>query len=364
MKIAIVHDYLNQFGGAERVITALHELWPEAPIYTSIYNEQKMPESFRRMDIRVSWMQKLPFIFDLFKSYFFFYPLIFDQFDLSGYDVILSSSSAYAKGVKKRPGQLHICYCYTPARFLWRYDDYVKRESIPGIFKAFLPFLLEPIKKWDLNNSNSVDFFIAISQAVADRIAGIYQRQSVIIYPPVDNSLFAVPNIDADYFLVVSRLSAYKRIDIVIEACNRLELPLKILGDGPDRRRLEQLAGPTVEFVGKVADRELARYLAQCRALVFPGEEDFGIVPLEAMAAGRPVIAYRGGGALETMVDEVTGLFFDEPTSDSLMLALKRSQFLVWDKQKLKAQAAKFDKEHFKHKIKTFVDTKAKERGL
>ncbi|MBI5400428.1 glycosyltransferase [Candidatus Saganbacteria bacterium] len=364
MKIAIVHDYLNQFGGAERVITALHELWPEAPIYTSIFNEQKMPEIFRHMDIRVSWMQRLPFVFDLFKSYFFLYPLVFDQFDLSGYDVLLSSSSAYAKGIRKSPKQLHICYCYTPARFLWRYDDYVKRESIPQIFKTLLSFLLEPIKKWDLNNSNAVDFFIAISRAVADRIAKIYQRQSVIIYPPVDNDLFSVSNVDADYFLVVSRLSAYKRIDLVIEACNRLELPLKILGAGPDRLRLKQLAGPTIEFVGPVADRELVKYVTQCRALIFPGEEDFGIVPLEAMAAGRPVIAYRGGGALETMIDEVTGLFFDEPTSESLMLALKRFQFLAWDKRRLQAQAVKFDKAQFKQKMKAFVETKVKERGL
>ncbi|MFH1347301.1 MAG: glycosyltransferase [Candidatus Margulisiibacteriota bacterium] len=364
MKIAIVHDYLNQFGGAERVISALHEIWPDAPIYTSIYDERRMPDEFRRMDIRVSFMQRLPFVFNLFKYYFLFYPLAFERFDLSGYDIIISSSSAFAKGVTKRLGQLHICYCHTPARFVWRYEDYMKRESIPAFFKVFLPFFLEPIKKWDLQTSANVDYFIANSRNVADRIQKTYSRESVIINPPVESRLFEPSALTSDYFLVASRLNTYKRIDIVVEAFNKLDLPLKIVGDGPDRRNLRKTAGANIEFLGRLPDEQLSKYLAECQALIFPGEEDFGIVPLEAMAAGRPVIAYKAGGAKETVSDGETGILFDKQTVESLVLALKRFQFESFDKKKLRAHAEKFDKEQFKQKITAFVDEKAKERGL
>lgn len=364
MRLAIVHDYLNQFGGAERVVSALHEIWPEAPVFTSIYDPAAMPEQFHRMDISTSFMQNIPLLRRFFKAFFFLYPLAFERFDLSAYDVILSSSSAYAKGVRKRPDQLHICYCHTPARFLWRYDDYVARENIPGMLKRVLPFLIEPIRQWDLNNSRQVDLFAANSRNVAERIRQTYGRESVIINPPVESALFQPSGVTLDYFLVVSRLAAYKRLDIVIEAFNRLGLPLKIIGSGPARRQLENMAGPEIEFLGKVSDEQLAKYLAECRALIFPGEEDFGIVPLEAMASGRPVIAYRAGGALETVIDENTGIMFDEQTPHSLELALKRFQFESFDKAALRAHAAGFDKEVFKRKIRELVETKARERGL
>ncbi|MBN2057717.1 MAG: glycosyltransferase [Candidatus Saganbacteria bacterium] len=364
MRLAIVHDYLNQFGGAERVVSTLHEIWPEAPIYTSIYDPAAMPEQFSRMDIRVSFMQNLPLVRRFFKVYFFLYPLAFERFDLSEYDVILSSSSAYAKGVRKRPGQLHVCYCHTPARFLWRYDDYVARENIPAVFRHVLPFLIEPIRQWDRSNSGQVDLFAANSQNVAERIRQTYGRESVIINPPVESALFQPSSVTLDYFLVVSRLAAYKRLDIVIEAFNRLGLPLKIIGSGLARRQLEKLAGPEIEFLGRVSEAQLAKHLAECRALIFPGEEDFGIVPLEAMASGRPVIAYRAGGALETVIDEVTGIMFDEQTPHSLELALKRFQFESFDKAALRSHAVGFDKEVFKSKIRELVETKARERDL
>lgn len=364
MKIALVHDYLNQFGGAERVVAALHEIWPQAPVYTSMYDLKKMPPIFRQMDVRTSFMQRLPFIFNLFKYYFLLYPLAFERIDLSGYDLIISSSSAFAKGVKIRPGQLHICYCHTPARFVWRYEDYLKRESIPDFLKFFLPFFLEPIRKWDLQTSANVDYFVANSSNVADRIQKTYGRESVIINPPVEESFFKPSALTADYFLVVSRLNSYKRIDLVVEAFNKLDLPLKVIGDGPDRRKLQKIAGPNIEFLGRLPDQELAKYLAQCQALVFPGEEDFGIVPLEAMAAGRPVIAYQAGGAKETVVDGETGIFFNEQTPAALAQAVKRFQFETFDKKKLGAHAEQFNKEAFKQKIRSFVDQRAKERGL
>ncbi len=362
MKIAIVHDYLNQFGGAERVVSALHEIYPEAPIYTSIYDEKRMPGIFKKMDIRVSFMQKLPFVFRFFKFYLLFYPFAFEKFDLSEYDVILSSSSAFAKGVKKRKGQIHICYCHTPMRFVWRYEDYVKRESIPMFLKSLLPVLLEPMKRWDLQTARMVDFYIANSRTVAERIQKTYDRKSVIINPPVECNFFKPSGLDHDYFLVVSRLNTYKRIDIVVEAFNELDLPLKIIGDGPDRRNLRKTAGANIEFLGRVPDQDLAKHLAECRALIFPGEEDFGIVPLEAMSAGRPVIAYKAGGAEETVSDGETGIFFEKQTSDSVVQAVKRFQFQTFNKNKIREHAERFDKKVFKQKVKGFVEHTYNER--
>lgn len=358
MKIAIVHDYLNQFGGAERVVSALHELYPDAPIYTSIYDEKRMPDNFRKMDIRTSFMQKFPFIFKFFKYYFLFYPLAFESFDLSEYDVILSSSSAFAKGVKKKKGQLHICYCYNPMRFVWRYDDYVKREGYPAFIKNILPVILGPVKRWDIETAREVDYFIAISKTIADRIKKTYGRESDIIIPPVECSLFRPSSQAQDYFLVLSRLNAYKRIDLAVKAFNKLDLALRIIGDGPDKKSLERMANPNILFLGRVSDEELAGNLAECRALIFPGEEDFGIVPVEAMASGRPVIAYRAGGAKETVLDGETGIFFDKQDVDSLVNAVKRFQFMTFDKKKIREWAEGFDKEVFKNKMREFINTK------
>ncbi|MFA5114250.1 MAG: glycosyltransferase [Candidatus Margulisiibacteriota bacterium] len=362
MKLAIVHDFLTQFGGAERVITALHELYPAAPIYTSIYDANKLPESFRRMDIRTSWMQHLPLAGRWFKSYFLLYPLAFEQFDLSGYDVILSSSSAYAKGVKKQPGQLHICYCHTPMRFVWRYDDYVRREELPELVKQWLPFLLEPLKEWDLKNSAGVDQFIANSATVAGRIRKIYGRESVIINPPVETDFFRPGISDGDYFLIISRLSAYKRLDVALDAFRAADMPLRIIGDGPARRALERRAGPNTRFLGRLSDFAVAEQLAGCRALVFTGEEDFGIAPLEAMAAGRPVIALRAGGALETVVEGETGLFFSPQTPRALGEALQRFRFLNFDKKRLREHALGFSKAVFQRKIAGLLKEKYEEK--
>ena len=363
MKIAIVHDFLNQFGGAERVVEALHEIYPHAPIYTSIYDEKRMPKSFHSMDIRVSFMQKLPFVFKLYRAYVLLYPLAFSRFDLSGYDVILSSSSSFAKGIKKREGQLHICYCHNPMRFVWRYQDYIKGEAIPKFIKWLLPYLLYPVRQWDLKTAESVDYFIANSRNVAQRINQIYERESDIINPPVETKIFKPSAVDREYFLVLSRLNPYKRVDIAVRAFNKLGLPLKIIGMGPDQWKLRQLAVPNIEFIGKRLDRELGKYLAECRALIFPGEEDFGIVPLEAMASGRPVIAYEAGGALETVVEGETGLFFKPQTPEALMLAVRKFTKKKFDKENIRRQAEKFDKEIFKSKVKEFIEEKWREKA-
>ncbi|MFA6431621.1 MAG: glycosyltransferase [Candidatus Margulisiibacteriota bacterium] len=362
MKIAIVHDFLNQFGGAERVVEALHEVFPDAPIYTSIYDENALPTAFKQMDIRTSFMQKIPFISAMFRYYFFLYPLAFNSFDLSEYDVILSSSSAFAKGIRKAPGQLHICYCYTPMRFAWRYEDYVKKARIPEYQKYFLPYLLEPIRDWDLKNSESVDHFVAISKFVAHRIRKIYKRESDIIYPPVDTDNFRILDNDKDYFLVVSRLVSYKRVDLVVDAFNELGFPLFIIGDGPERKELEKKSQENIRFLGKLSDQDLSKYVAECRALIFPGEEDFGITPLEAMACGRPVIAYRAGGAEETVNEPETGMFFDRQEPEELANAVKKFVFECYDKRKIRQHAMAFDRKNFKKLIWEYVNEKFEKR--
>jgi len=303
-------------------------------------------------------MQKLPFIKKHYKKYFLFYPFAFKSFNLSGYDVILSSSSAYAKGIKVPKGALHICYCYTPARFIWRYEDYMEKEDMNSIGKAAISLLTSMLKKWDLKTSNSVDFFISTCRNVADRIKNVYRRDSDIIYPPVETKKFYISETIDDYFLIVSRLNAYKRIDVAIEAFNEIKLPLHIVGSGPHLEYLKSVAGKNIRFFGKLDDKALTEKYARCAAVIFPGEEDFGIVPLEANASGRPVIAYAAGGALETVSDGVTGIFFSENTGSSLASAVRRFIEIrkSFDTNKIRNNALRFDKEIFKTEIKKFVE--------
>ncbi len=362
MRIAVVHDYLNQYGGAERVVEVFRELYPDAPVYTSILDPERMPPALRGPGIHVSFMQDLPLVLRLFRWYLPVYPVAFECFDLSPYDVILSSSSAFAKGVKKRGRQLHICYCYTPMRFVWRYEDYIAREQFPGWLKALLRPILTPIKKWDLANTGGVDFFVAISKNVAERIRQIYGRESTVINPPVDTSFFRPSDVDGDHYLVVSRLSFYKRVDLAVDAFNELGLPLRIIGDGPAFSSLKARSRTNVEFLGRVPDYEVAKQMAECRALIFPGEEDFGLVPLEAMSAGRPVIAYYGGGAAETVIDGETGVFFRPQTAAALSSAVRRFASMRFSKDKIRHHAKRFDKAVFMEKISEFVKRRYEEK--
>jgi glycosyltransferase involved in cell wall biosynthesis len=311
MRVAIVHDYLNQYGGAERVLEALHDLYPDAPVYTSIYDPAAMPDRYRRWDIRTSWMQRLPGWRRGFRAYFLLYPSAFESFDLSGYDLILSSSSAYAKGIIPPPGGRHICYCHTPMRFAWRTDSYVEREGIGRRRRLVLSILLTYVRLWDVATTPRVDAFVANSREVARRIRRYYNREATIIPPPVDLPPYR-PRPAEDFYLSGGRLIPYKRLDLAVRALSALRLPLKIFGAGRDRAALESIAAPNVEFLGQVSEERLRELFARCRAFIFPGEEDFGITPLEAMAAGRPVIAYAAGGALDSLVDGVTGRFFHE----------------------------------------------------
>lgn len=354
MRVAIVHDYLNQYGGAERVLEALHELYPDAPVYTSIYDPEAMPAHYRGWDIRTSFMQRLPGWRRHFRRYFPLYPSAFESFDLGGYDLILSSSSAYAKGVIPRPNAVHICYCHTPMRFAWRTSDYVEREAIGGLQGAVLPLALTAMRLWDVASAPRVDVFVANSGEVAGRIRRYYGRAAVVIPPPVELPPYA-PRPAEEFYVAGGRLIPYKRLELAVEAFTRLGLPLKIFGDGRDRARLERMAGPNVEFLGWVDEAARRELFARCRAFLFPGEEDFGITPLEAMAAGRPVIAYAAGGALETVVEGRTGRFFREQSAAALAAAVAAARADTYDPAAIRRHAEGFGKDVFLGRMRGLI---------
>ena len=363
MKVALVHDYLNQMGGAERVVLALHKLFPEAPLYTSIYDPERVDPTFKKMDIRTTFMQKLPFVKQHHQPFLPLFPFAMERFDLRGYDLVLSSSSAFAKGVVVRPETMHICYCHTPMRWCWNYNEYVERERLGKISRSILPFLITGLRAWDQVSASRVDHFIANSPLVADRIQKYYRRDAVVIPPPVDVTRFPFdPTIaPEDFFLIVSRLMPYKRIDLAIEACNRLKLPLVIIGSGRDENRLKSIAGPTVHFMGRLFDEEVLRHFAHCRAFILPGEEDFGITPLEAQASGRPVIAYGAGGALASVVEGVTGIFFQNQTVESLTAVLASFDEQEYDPQIIRNHALDFDMPRFHRRILRVIQAKMSE---
>lgn len=354
MRVAIVTDWMSNVGGGGRVLTELHRMFPEAPIYTSIRDADSLPEEMRSWDVRTSFLQKIPFARKRYQAFLPLMPLAFEQFDLREYDVVISTSSACAKGVLTRPDTLHLCYCYTPCRYIWDlYHDYT--ESLRG--RALIAPVAHWLRLWDRLSSDRVDHFVAISQEVAGRIRKHYRRDSEVVYPPVDIERIRPDGLPADdFYLVVSRLVPYKRIDLAVAAATRLQRRLVVVGSGPERKRLEAMAGPTVEFRGHLPDAEVARLLARCRAFLFPGYEDFGIAPVEAQAAGRPVIAYARGGATETVIDGETGLLFDEQTEESLIEALRALDRLRIDPAACRRQAEAFSAEHFRRELMRVLD--------
>jgi glycosyltransferase involved in cell wall biosynthesis len=356
MKIAIVHDYLNQSGGAERVVAAMHRMYPDAPIYTTIADRAVIDALMPGADVRVSWMQKLPGIDRHFRKYFLFYPGAIESLDLSDYEVVLSSSSAYAKGARTRPGAVHVCYCHTPMRFAWNFEGYAERERWGAMTRRMLPPLISRVRRWDLRTADRPTVYVANSSTVAERIATHYHRQASIIPPPVEVDRFTPSAVQEPHYLIVSRLVPYKRIDLAVEAFTRLGRPLTIIGDGSARAELQRIAGPTVRFLGRLSDTEVSAAYARCQALLFPGEEDFGIVPLEANAAGRPVIAFQRGGALDTVVPGVTGTFFSEQTPESLIGAVLRSEATTWNQVTLRRHAESFREEVFAERMRALID--------
>jgi glycosyltransferase involved in cell wall biosynthesis len=355
-RVAIVHDYLNQWGGAERVLEELCVIWPDAPVFASIYDHERMPAAYRAWTIRTTFMQRLPGILRNHQPYLPLYPLAFARLDLRDYDLIVSSSSAFAKNIHPAPGALHVCYCHSPMRFAWNAADYARREKLGSPVRAALGPLLRVIRRWDERGTRRVDHLIANSATVAERIGRYYGREAFDIPPPVKTYMPAAEGEPDDFFLVVTRLVPYKRLDVVVEAFNRLGLPLRIVGKGRDREELERRAGPNIRFLGGVSDEEKNYLYARCRATIFPAEDDFGIAQVEAQAAGRPVIAYRAGGATETVRDGATGLFFDAQTPEALMAAVERLATQRFDPETIRAHARTFDAAVFRRNIAAYVE--------
>lgn len=359
-RVALVHDWLNQMGGAENVLEELVALFPAAPVYTSIYAAAQMPATYGTWDIRPSFMQRLPGVMQRHQSYLPVYPLAFGGMDLSGYDLVLSNKSGFCHGVRTRHRThhdrraLHICYCLTPTRFLWLYDQYREREQIGGLLNAVLQPVLALLRRWDWAAAQRVDHFLAISSTVQERIRAIYGRASEIVYPPVDTDYFtpdpAMP--PGEEFLVVSRLIPYKRIDLAVAAFAQLpDHKLIIVGEGRDLDALRRRATPNVTFLGRQPRARVRELLRGCRAFLFPGLEDFGIAPVEALACGRPVIAYGAGGALDTVVPGVTGEFFDRPQAASLAAVLAAFDPRRYDPAACRAQAERFSRHAFRRNL-------------
>jgi len=355
VRVALAHDYLNQYGGAERVLEQFRDLYPGSPVYTSIYDRAVMPPVYRSWDIRTSFMQRFPLVSSHHQSYLMAYPIAFESFDLSAYDVVISNSSAFCKGVVTNPHTLHICYCLTPMRWAWRYRDYVERERLGPVARTLLPPLIHYLRLWDAGAASRVDRFIAISTAVAARIKKYYRRDSTIIFPPVDTQRFGAYARSGNYYLTVARLIPYRRIDLVVDAFRQLDLPVKIVGDGRDRARLQARATKNVEFLGRVDDETLSELYANCRAYLFPAEEDFGIAPVEAQAAGRPVVAYAAGGSLDTVIDGETGVLFREHTPEGLARAVRRLESMSFDEDRIRANAARFGIDIFRQQFARYV---------
>lgn len=356
-KIAIVHDWLTNFAGAEQVVLALMDLFPKAPIFTSLYKKEKFPQTFQKRKVITSDLQKFGFL--KHQLLFPFMGKAFEQFDLSDYDIVISSSHASSKGVITKPKTLHICYCHTPTRYLWsHYHEYLNQMEfgiLNPLVKWRMPKIAHKLRIWDRLAADRVDLWIANSKNVAKRIEKYYRRNAEVIYPPVNTKLYKPSLETEDFYLICSRLIPYKKIDVVIEVFNELNLPLKIVGRGSIEKELKKLAGANIEFLGRLDDNKLKEYYSKTKALIFPTEEDFGIVPVEAMASGRPVIAYKKGGVTETVISNVTGIFFESQTKETLISAVKKFQKLKFNSETIRKHAEKFDTKIFKEKMENFV---------
>ncbi|MBU4216989.1 glycosyltransferase [Patescibacteria group bacterium] len=358
-KIALVHDHLAQDGGAEKVLKVLADMFPEAPIYTLLYEEKHVNKYFKGREIKTSIIQKLPGGVKHYQWYLKYMPIAVEFFDLSDFDIVISDASAFAKGVITKPDTLHICYCHTPTRYLWDYThQYINELSYNKYFKKVISLVLNKLRIWDFVAAQRVDLFIANSQTVQKRISKYYRRDSEIIYPPVELSRFKISNESKDYFLIGGRLAAYKRVDIVVEAFKKLkDKKLKIFGSGVDIERLKSIANgaDNIEFLGRVSEDEKAELYSNCLAFINPQEEDFGITVVEAMASGRPVIAYKKGGATETVISGKTGLFFDNQSVESLVEAINVFDKHEFNSSEIKKHAESFSEQIFKDKINIFI---------
>ncbi len=380
MKIALVHDWLTGMRGGEKVLEVFCELFPHAHLYTLLHNKGSVSYTIESMDIRTSFVQSLPLIKNKYRHYLPIFPKAIERFNFAGYDLVLSSSHCVAKGVITGSDTLHVCYCFTPMRYIWDlYDQYFDKKRSNIVTRWAVSLVLDYLRKWDVASSKRVDKFVAISKYIADRIKKTYGRESDIIFPPVDSAYFKPAPSNGDFYLMVSPLAPNKRVDIAIKAFNKINLPLKIIGSGQEEKKLGKMAGKDITLMGWQPDEIVKEHYLNCKALIFPGVEDFGIVPLEAQACGKPVIAYGKGGALETIIsldrdklriksengqsNNATGLFFYEQTPESLAHAVHHFEEVkdVFDKQQIRKNAESFDRVIFKDKIKNYIEQKYSE---
>lgn len=377
LKIALIHDWLTGMRGGEKCLEALCEIFPEADIFTLLWKRGSVSRRIEAMKINTSFIQKLPFL-GKYRHYLPLFPTAIELFDLSDYDLVISVSHCVAKGVITRPDTLHICYCLTPMRYVWdMYHSYFGEVRGGRIYKSLIPIFANYLRMWDVGSSIRVEYFIAISTYIANRILKYYGRQADVVYPPVDCSLFKPSERVDDYYLMVTAFAPYKRVDLAIHAFNSLKLPFVIIGTGQDEKRLKNMAGDNIEFLGWQSDETIRDYYSRCKALIFPGVEDFGIVPLEAQACGRPVIAYGLGGICETVLPvnlqqglalkqpmetkdtlSPTGIFFYEQTATAIINAVKEFEKIqdIFDSANIRKHAVKFDMPIFKEKIKVCIE--------
>ncbi len=356
-KIAIVCDWLTLSGGAEKIIFGLHQLFPNAPIFTPVYNVENLPE-FKNTDLRTSYLQKFPLAKTKHQYFLLLYPGIFEKLNLDDFDLIISSSHSCAKGIITGPKTLHISYCHSPMRYAWdNNQNYIKNYNTNFLIKTMAPFFMHKMRIWDRMTADRVDYFIANSNYIKNRISKFYHRDSEVIFPFIKSVDFSIGT-KSDYYLAVGRLTAYKKFDLIINAFNELKLPIKIAGSYNAKSKLKQMASDNIEFLGYVDDQKLKKLFSEAKALIFPQIEDFGIVPLEAMASGTPVIAFNKGGVTETVINGETGIFFEEQTSEALKNAVIKFQQMSFNQQKIREHAQKFDQNIFNQKILNFINQK------
>ncbi len=366
-KTALVHYWLTGMRGGEKVVQSICNIFPDIDIFTLVYDKDRISSEINSHKVTTSFIQRFPGAKTRYQNYLPFMPVAVEQFDLSGYDLVISSESGIAKGVITKPETCHICYCHSPMRYLWNmYFDYMDNER-PGFLKRnFISWYFNYLRLWDLASASRVDHFVCNSDNVRKRIKKYYRREAEVIYPPVDIEKYRPGGQKKDYYLIVSQLVSYKRIDLAVRAFNKLGKELIIIGKGPELNKLKREAGPNIRFHGWIENSELARYYAEAKAFVFPGEEDFGITPVEAQACGTPVIGFGRGGLLETVIDGKTGVFFERQEPENIIDAVKRfeSSENSFDKKDIRDNAVRFGKEVFEERFKGFAESSYKEHSL
>lgn len=362
MKKALINDWYYVNGGAEKVIHSLNQIWDDFDHFALIdfLDENDRTFILNGKNAKTSFIQKLPTVKSNHRKFLQLFPVAIEQFNLKEYELIVSSSSSIAKGVRTTKNQLHICYCHSPMRYAWDLQEqYLDDAGLKGLKRVYAKFVLNKIKKWDIANSQNVSFFIANSKCIAQRIKSIYNRESTVIYPPVDVEFFSLETQKEAYYFTASRMVSYKKIQLIVETFNELpHLQLIVAGDGPEFKKIQKIAKRNIQLIGFVDAILLKKYMQKAKGFVFAAEEDFGIIPVEAQACGTPVIAFGKGGALETVLENISGVFFKEQNSNSLSKALHHFETLQFDPNTIRAHALQFSKERFEREIKSFVEEK------